>query len=242
MAMAPYNMAEAGPPPWRVHATASVSMMERIGCVFPLLESTAPLDAPVTGSTASGSLVGYRSSLFMPTIDIWSDTKTKDNVTKATRVLKMHVLKQSANTTCAFFGAACKTLSMVFTLKKLPRNLKALQIPLPHALAQTTDGLFLKTAKGKKVLSIQFGRGDMEMDVLTKNAMAVLRTVRKSLDIHLVRDITVDVDRLSLPVWNWKLWDRRKHARISKSLGHNDEKRGSMGPPIGLPLKRARIN
>merc|ERR1712023_552548 len=144
-------------------------------------------------------------------------------------------------------GAGSKIMSVVFLLRRFPSNLKALQIPLPTSLTHTSrsEGIFVKTAKGKKVLSVQFGSGDMGEAALVRNAIAVLRFVHECLDANLVRDITVDVDRLSLPVWNRKLWDRGKRKASTKSLhvswsGHS--KNGAMGPPIGLPLKRDRTN
>lgn len=180
------------------------------------------------------------------TASVWSDAKTRGNIMKTTRALKTHILKQCANTTSKLLGVGSQTLSMVFALKKFPSNLNALQIGLPHSLGHPAEGLFVKTARGQKILSVQFARGDMQEDALMKNAVAVTSTVRKSLDARLVREMLVVVDRLALPVWNRKLWDRGKKKlsapswHIAKSL-HNATERGSMGPPSGPPLKKARI-
>jgi hypothetical protein len=168
-----------------------------------------------------------------------------DNIAKTTRVLKVYVLKQTSNATVNILGAGSKIMSMVFSLRRFPSNLKALQIPLPSSLSHTSEGIFVKTAKGKKVLSVQFGSGDMGEEALVRNAIAVLRFVHGCLDANMVYDITVDVDRLSLPVWNRKLWDRGKRKASTKSLHvswSDHSKKGAMGPPSGLPLKRARTN
>lgn len=172
---------------------------------------------------------------------VWADAKTKGNIVKTIRALRLYILKQSANTTTKFLGPGSKAMSMVFTLKKFPSSLKALNVQLPHALPGLCEGLFLKTAKGKRVLSVQFGRGDMEEGALTTNATAVANTVRKSLDARLVSEITVDVDRLALPVWNRKLWDRGKQKLSVRSPRHSHPKRGSMAPPMGPPMKKARL-
>jgi len=170
--------------------------------------------------------------------ELWSDASTKGNIAKTIRALRLYVLKQTASTTSKFLGVGSKTMSMVFTLKKFPSSLKALPIPLPYTLPQPAEGLFVKTAKGKKVLSVQFGRGDMEEDALMKNAMAVTSAVRKSLDTKLVREIAADVDRLALPVWNRKQWDRGKRKAAVKSPRRNDAKKGSMAPPCWLEASR----
>lgn len=198
------------------------------------------MGSSLTGSVVSGESMGSKSTVFTgPIEDIWWDTKTKGNITKTVRVLRIHALKQTSNATNRFLGPSSKIMSMAFTLKTFPSSLKALQIPLPAALGQTTEGLFVKTSKGKKVLSVQFGRGDMEEQTLVQNSMAALSAVHQSMDTHLVRDIAMDVDTLSLPVWNRKLWDRGKRKCSCKlRVAQKISKRGSMGPPIGLPLKR----
>jgi len=243
LAKALQEAAEACPLPRALPVTASVSRTDRMGGVFTALENTAPLVAQSTGDVVFYELaVNKRGYTLTTTEDMWSDCRTTGNVTKTVRVLKSYVLKQTSNVTCRFLDASSKTLSMVFALRKFPSSLKALQILLPHASSQTTDGLFLKTAKGKKVLSVQFGRGDMDVEELVSNAMAVLLTVGKSLDPQLVRDITVDVDRLSLPVWNRRLSERGKPKRAFKSMGRNQGRMDTMGPPIGPPLKRVRVD
>merc|ERR1711972_1139050 len=147
-------------------------------------------------------------TIFNSAGSVWADSRTRGNIDKAIRALKLHTLKQSANSTCRFLGAGSKTMSMVFALKKSPSSLRALHIPLPYPLAQACEGLFVKTAKGKRVLSVQFGRGDMGEDVLAKNAVAVASVVGMSLDPRLVQEIMIEVDRLALPVWNRTLFDR----------------------------------
>lgn len=211
----------------------------RVGGVFLTADLSVPLghatkDAVLFTSSGSGSGVIAENCLQPGLLD----ARTKSNVAKTTRVLKMHILKQSANTTSRFLGLATKSMTMVFTLRKFPSSLKALQISLPHPLAFTTEGLFIKTAKGKRILSVQFGRGDMEEDALTRNGVAVIIAVRKNLDANLVREITVDVDRLALPVYNRKLSDRGRQKLSARPDGG---KRGSMAPPVMPPLKRVRI-
>lgn len=175
--------------------------------------------------------------------ELWADVKTKGNTMKAVRALKLHVLKKTAVTASEFLGAGSKTLTMVLALKKLPSNMKALPMSLPHALGHPVEGLFLRTATGKKVLSVQFGRGDMEVEALAKNASAVTRSVvrAKGFDTSLVRDVTVEVDRLSLPIWNHALWDKGKHGRSAKSSSLNTKRKGSMAPPLCLPVKKAKL-
>jgi len=175
--------------------------------------------------------------------DVWSDPKTKGNIIKAIRALKLHVLKTTSNVTSEFLGAGSKTMTLVFVLRKLPSNRKALAVPLPHPLAYPTEGLLVRTATGKKILSVPFGKGDMEVDVLAKNAMAVTRAVCKSklLDTTLVREATVEVDRLALPFWNRELWNKGRHGRLSKSSGQAAKRKASMGPPVGPPVNKAKL-
>lgn len=173
--------------------------------------------------------------------EVWTDAKTNGNIVKTLRALRLYILKQSANSTSRFLGPGSKTMSMVFTLRKFPSRMKALNVPLPHALAGLSEGLFIKTAKRKKVLSVQFGRGDMDEDALIMNATAVANTVLQNLDTHLVSDITVDVDRLALPVWSRNLWERGKQKRSVRSVMRSHAKRGSMAPPVGPPLKKVRL-
>jgi len=210
-----------------------------VGGAFLAAAVPAPLEQAVTGG-AVFSHIGCSNVSIKEAV--WSDAQTKGNIVKTTRALKLHILKQNAFPPCSFLGVGVKSISMVFVLRKFPSSLKALQIPLPHPLAQPSEGLFVKTAKGHKVLSVQFGRGDVGEDVLLKNAMAVTRAVRKNLDARLVREITVNVDRLALPVWSRKLWDRRKQKLFTMSGSRNEAKKGSMAPPAGLPWKMARIS
>merc|ERR1712187_745719 len=100
-----------------------------------------------------------------------------------------------------------KPVSMIFILKKFPSSLQALQILLPYPLGHPCEGLFVKTAQGKRVLSVQFGRGDMGEETLTQSAVAVASAVSQSLDPQLVREIQVAVDKLTLPVWSRRLRD-----------------------------------
>merc|ERR1712182_183104 len=143
--------------------------------------------------------------------EIWSDAKTKANITKALRALKLHILKKASVTTSEFLGAGSKVLTIVFALRKFPSSLKALPIRVPHALAHPVEGLFVRTAAGKKVLSVQLGYGDMDVEALAKNASSVTHAVvgARGFDASLVRDVTVEADRLSLPVWSKALWDSK---------------------------------
>lgn len=172
---------------------------------------------------------------------VWANARTKGHVTRAIRALKLHALKQSANTSSRFFGVSSKSTLMVFTLKKFPSSLKAFQIILPNAIGVPCEGFFLKTVKGKKVLSVNFGNADLCEDALVHNAMALANTVRTVLDIGLVREITVAVDKLVLPVWNRKLWEHGKHRLSARPSGRRDTKKQSMPPPMGYPSKSLRI-
>lgn len=210
----------------------------RVGGVFLPADVSVPLDrttkdAVVFNSSGSGSGIiaenGFRPGLL--------DARTKNNIAKTTRALRLHILKQSANATSRLLDVAMKSMSMVFTLRKFPSSLKALKISLPHPFAHVTEGLFIKTAKGKRILSVQFGKGDMEEDAIRRNAVAVIAAVCEGLDSDLVREITVDVDRLMLPVYNRKLSDRGRQ----KPSTRGDAKRVSMAPPAGPPLKRVRV-
>jgi hypothetical protein len=126
---------------------------------------------------------------------------------------------------------------MVFALKKFPSHKKALRILLPHPLlaSNTADGLFFKTAQGKKVLAVQFGRGDMDEATLVENAWALIDAVSKDLDTRLVSEVTVEAERLNLPLW----WDKGKKRSIP-SWSHRNSKRGLMAPPQQPPLKKAK--
>lgn len=208
---------------------------QRQGCTFAGFHQ-ANLAPPLAPDLVDGGISHFRG-------EVWSDPKTKGNIIKAIRALKLHVLKTTSNVTSEFLGAGSKTITLVFLLKKLPSNRKALLVPLPHPLAYPTEGLFVRTATGKKILSVAFGNGDMEVDVLAKNAMAVTMAVRKSkvLDTSLVREATVEVDRLVLPFWNRELWNKGKHGRLAKSSRHAAKKKASMGPPVGPSVKKAKL-
>lgn len=185
--------------------------------------------------------VGNNIVVFNAMEDVWADAKTRSNVVKTVRALKLHMLKKKANTTGRFLSASVNSMSLVFTLKKFPSNKKALQIPLPHGSALPCEGLFVKTAKGKKVFFIQFGRGDMGEETLAKNAISVCSAVRETLDARLVREITVEVDGLALPVWNRKVWERGKQKLSARPPRRSDTKKSSMDPPASPPPKTARI-
>jgi len=195
----------------------------------------ATLDHPVAGSFIMNSKVGSH---------LWEDASTRKNVVKAARVLKLHVLKQNARVASRFVGLSSTSMSMVFVLRKFPADLRALQITLPHSLGHPSEALFLRTSKGKKVLSADFGRGDMEVELLVKNAMAVVTSVRKFLDVHLVSEISLDADRLALPVWSRKLFDRGKRILPRKIAAPRQlhGKRTSMGPPALPPVKKFRAS
>jgi hypothetical protein len=186
----------------------------------------------------------HGSCAFNPTLDVWSDAKTQANTLKAMRVLKLHAMRQNAKFSNMFLGVGSTTVSMVFSLKKFPPSLKALQVLLPHPLAHPCEGLFVKTARGKKVLSVPFGTGSMEEHALVENAMAITSAFRKSLDSRLVREIMVAVERLELPIWNQKLFSRLNKKMSTKSSlhRHSDSKRGFMMPPVCPPLKKAKVS
>jgi hypothetical protein len=213
-----------------------------MGCLFrealltPLVERTVEGHAIFMGGSKCGGKIEER---------IWSDATTRANITKAARVLRLHVLKQkAAQVTTKLLGfSGTTTMSMVFVLKKFPSSLKALPIALPHQLAHSSEGLFLKTSKGQKVLSVPFGSCDMEVDMLVRNALAVARIVRKSLNsfVPLVREITLTLERLSLPVWNRKLIDRVKSKSLDFAPQQRRAKRGCMEPPREI-TKKLRTN
>lgn len=211
---------------------------EIAGCLAPPLALALMDGGLITCSLSKNS----RGTLYSMG-DVWSDAKTKGNIMKAVRALKLHVLKKTANITSEFLGAGSKTITMVFVLKKFPSNMKALPTPLPHPLSYPAEGLLVRTATGKKILSVTVGKGDMDVEALAKNAMAVTKAVCKSkfLDANLVREVVVDVDRLALPVWSRELWAKGKHGRAAKSFPSTAKRKGSMGPPVGLPSKKAKL-
>lgn len=172
--------------------------------------------------------------------NLWADAATLNNVVKASRVLKIHTLKQSARVSSRLLGLNSSSMSMVFVLRKFPSDLSALQLALPHSLGHPSEALFLRNCKGKKVLSAQFGRGDMDLASLVTNAMAVVAAARNALDAHLVSEILLVADRLTLPVWNRKLFDRGKRSLSRKTAAPG--KRTSMGPPALPPVKKSRVS
>lgn len=181
--------------------------------------------------------------IFNPLGEAWTDAATKKQISKTVRALKHIALKQTA-TANPLFGVGSKTMAMVFILKKFPPKQKALQISMPNPLfvGQVTEGFFLKTAKGKRVLAVHFGGCSMDEDALMKNAVAVAHTVRRCLDMRLVNEITVELERLALPVWNRKLWDRGKQRASAKTSLDVVSKKSCMPPPVGPAPKKARNN
>jgi len=213
----------------QIHAGGRFQGDRRVPWLDHALICGAMLDAP----TACSTINAKRST------KLWSDATTRNNLTKATRVLKLHILKHNAVNPQLHLLGLEKYMSMVFVLRKFPSSLKALPISLPHYLGHLAEGLFLKTSKGRKVLSVPLGKGDMQIDALIENGMAVAHAVRKSLDAHLVREINIEVDRLALPVWNGKFFDRGKQ-RLSGKLGTPRQlhlKNASMAPPARPPIK-----
>lgn len=206
----------------------------------------APTSGAGTDCRRGGTPQELNGGISKPTVDVWSESATKKQIAKAIRVTKHVALKQNA-TANPLFGIGSKSLALVFNLKKYPSKQKALQIPLPHPVIvghSTEVGLFLKTAKGKKVLSVHFGRCDMEEDALLKNAVAVTNAVRMRLDNRLVHEITVEMERLALPVWNHKTsarGRRRASAKACLNVDSKDSKGDCMPPPVRPPLKRTRI-
>lgn len=185
---------------------------------------------------ASETICAQRKDVLKCCSNPWSKPSTKKQIANNVRVLKHVILKTTANAG-PFLGASSRTLSMVFALKKLPSHKKALRISLPHPLlaSHTVDGLFFKTAQGKKVLAVSFGRGDMDEATLVENAWALTDAVSKLLEIRLVSEVTVEAEKLKLPLW----WDKGKKKSIP-SWSHCNSKRGSMAPPQQPPLKKAK--
>lgn len=238
---------EAWPLAWVYATTASTlataatgaARQPRVGGAILEVE-VPPLEGFVTDATIIGSSLVNNGGIVNP--PLWSDANTMHNIGRNTKALKLHILKQSSNTRRPFLGFGTKPITMAFVLKKFPSSLKALPLRLPHSIAPLSEALFLKTAKGKKVLSVQLGRGDMEVDALLKNAVAMTRAVRKKLDTNLVREVVVEADRLTLPFWNRRLFDKGKHkVSMKSSKGRTDLEKKPMAPPVGPPLKRVRI-
>merc|ERR1712216_255914 len=89
----------------------------------------------LTDGAVIESPVGVSTSAFnISEEEVWTDSKTKASIMKTIRALRLHILKQSAGNTTSFMGVGSKRVSMVFTLKKFPPKMYALQIPLPYAL------------------------------------------------------------------------------------------------------------
>lgn len=208
---------------------------------FPETNLALPLAPAITNSgTVTVGLPHHSKGTCHSTEVVWADLKTKGNFVKAIRALKLHILKNSANVSSEFLGPGSKVMTMVFRLRKFPSDLKALPIPLPLPLALPAEGIFVRTVSGKKILSVSFGKGNMDVEALASNAMAVTRAIRKSksLDTSLVREVLVDADRLTLPVWSKELWEKGDRARLTKSRRHIPKGKNSMGPPVGAPLKK----
>merc|ERR1719313_2978138 len=110
----------------------------------------------------------------------WLEPKTKKNVTKGVRALRLHALKTTAMMSNELFGLASKMLVMVFSLKKFPVSKRAFSLQRPHGRSQ--EAMFLKTSTGKKILSVPLGTGKMNVNDLVDNATAILDEVSKTLD------------------------------------------------------------
>lgn len=199
--------------------------------------------ALANSATVTVGLPHHSKGTFHSTEVVCSDLKTKGNIAKAIRALKLHILKKTASISSEFLGAGSKVITMVFRLRKFPPDMKALPMPLPHPLALPAEGIFIRTASGKKILAVSFGKGDMDVEALALNAMAATRAVHKSksLDASLVREVLLDADRLTLPVWSKELWEKGNRARPTKSRRHIPKGKNSMGPPVGPPLKKAKV-
>lgn len=233
------------------------TVRERAAEAMPLPQAWIKMMGRVDAPAALGVRVGGKNvladadlspplaqaSTCTSTADVWADIQTTGNIVKTTRALKLHLLKLSANSSsCMFFGPGLRTMSTVFSLKKFPTCRKALQIPhLPQPLVQPVEGLFLKTSSGKRILSVPFGHGDMEEAALVQNAVCITTAVRKGLDVHLVHDVSVVVDKLELPIWNRKLWDNPRSKSSAKSSVKESARNASMEPPVGGPRKKARL-
>lgn len=172
----------------------------------------------------------------------FTNARTQANFVKTIRALKLCILKQTANATISFLGPGSKTMSIIFVLKKFPSSVKALQILLPFSLGRPCEGIFVKTAKGKKVLSVTFGKGDMSEDMLIKNATAVAAAVHKSLGVRPVEEVVVAADKLELPVFNKKLFHVGKKKKSSTLSYRSAVKRGCMAPPFDIPVKKVKIS
>lgn len=181
-------------------------------------------------------------AIFSPSGDLFTDAATRKHTLKAIRALKHVALKQSA-TAHHLCGIGSKTVAIVFNLKKFPSKQKALQIPLPSVFlaGPLTDGLFLKTSRGKKVLAVSFGLCNMEEEALLRNALAVINAVRGCLEKRLVNEITVDLEKLALPVWNRKVSEKVKQRASGKSSVGTNARQVCMPPPVGQLSKRPRI-
>lgn len=171
-------------------------------------------------------------------IDVWSNPQIRGNIAKTVCALELHLLKNAANSTNELFGARSKILCMTFVLRRFPSKRKALQIAIAGGATHSTEGLFLKTSTGKRTLSVQFGSGDSENATLVANVHTILEAVRRKVDVKSVMEIYLGVDRLMLPIWSFKLWDRGKR-RSERALVSNARKT-SMSPPDALPRKRLK--
>lgn len=211
--------------------------------------SVATLDVSTTSLSQKG-LLGFctletmvgtpsASSYSQAKEKAWLNSQTRGNVVKTIGALRLHILKQTANSAIQCLGAGSKILCVTFVLRKFPEQRNALQVALPDGAMRSTEGLFLKTSTGRRTLSVEFGRGDSKEVALVANVQAILKAVFKKLDVKLVREIFVGVDRLMLPIWNYQLWDRGKKNKTAW-LTQRCFKRTSMHPPDEVPRKRPR--
>mmetsp|Transcript_110817 Transcript_110817/g.196343 ORF Transcript_110817/g.196343 Transcript_110817/m.196343 type:complete len:260 (+) Transcript_110817:114-893(+) len=171
-------------------------------------------------------------------VDVWSNPHIRGNVEKTIGALKLHLLKHAANCSNELFGSRSQIFCMTFVLRKFPSQRKAMQISLAGGAMRSTEGLFLKTSTGKRTLSVQFGSGDSEKATLVADIHAILKAVSCKLDVKTVMEIYVGVDRLMLPIWSFKLWDRGKKRSEKTSISR--ARKTSMSPPGVLPRKRIK--
>jgi hypothetical protein len=233
-----------------------VAEAEAAGAEAPLL-----LEAFSSGAALRFSC-GGRSCSSAP----WShDASTRKQLLRALRALRQVVAKRSANALHPFFGAASKTMSLLFLLKASKttnvrsRQLEAasLEIPLPHPLfasCSSRERLLFLVGRGRRrgeaegVLVIHIGWCSMSLETLMQNALAALAAVERSAaqgccgaSREAVREIRVqELDGLALPVWHHNL----KLARRARPPGLRTHTAGladRMLPPSGPPLKKAKL-
>mmetsp|Transcript_63979 Transcript_63979/g.183788 ORF Transcript_63979/g.183788 Transcript_63979/m.183788 type:complete len:232 (+) Transcript_63979:177-872(+) len=199
----------------------------------PTIPRTPP--CPLPRQSAGGS-----NGKFSPD-DVMADADTRKTLAKVLRAFK-HVMSKKVADAHPLFGAGSTAVSMVFTLQKFPCKLKTLRIPLPTPLFENreAEGLFLKTAKAKKVLAVQFGWGAMAEVAMAKNALAVIEHVRTSIGARSTLAANVEADGVSLPFWSQRQARRRRESRSLTSTVGSASNRASMPPPAEVPCKRAR--